>query len=118
MHRVWIKDDIDKKAFIASYYNSLSFCFVELEGRSFGGGALELMPSEAGNIIIPYSNNAKEIFIEIEKAFLKNKSIKDILQIADKLLLKNVYNFTDSEIYLLQNIYEKMLNKRICKKMR
>ena len=76
------------------------------------------MPSEAGNIIIPYSNNAKEIFIEIEKAFLKNKSIKDILQIADKLLLKNVYNFTDSEIYLLQNIYEKMLNKRICKKMR
>ena len=50
MHRVWIKDNVDKKAFIASYYNSLSFCFVELEGRSFGGGALELMPSEVSNI--------------------------------------------------------------------
>ena len=46
MHRVFIKKGVDHKAFVVSYYNSLSFAFAEILGRNFGGGVLELMPSE------------------------------------------------------------------------
>ena len=38
MHRVFIKEGVNKKAFVASYYNSLSFTFAEILGRNFGGG--------------------------------------------------------------------------------
>ena len=33
MHRVFIKEGVNKKAFVASYYNSLSFAFAEILGR-------------------------------------------------------------------------------------
>lgn len=38
MHRVFIREGVNKKAFVASYYNSLSFAFAEILGRNFGGG--------------------------------------------------------------------------------
>ena len=116
MHRVWIKDDIDKKAFIASYYNSLSFCFVELEGRSFGGGALELMPSEVANIVIPYIENAKELFDEIEEYFNTKEDINRLLDYTNMFLLKKQYNFSNQEIKMLIEIHNKLLNKRIIRK--
>ena len=116
MHRVWIKDDIDKKAFIASYYNSLSFCFVELEGRSFGGGALELMPSEVANIVIPYIENAKELFDEIEEYFNTKEDINKLLDYTNMFLLKKQYNFSNQEIKMLIEIHNKLLNKRIIRK--
>ena len=33
MHRVFIKEGVNKKAFVASYYNPLSFAFAEILGR-------------------------------------------------------------------------------------
>lgn len=116
MHRVWIKDNVDKKAFIASYYNSLSFCFVELEGRSFGGGALELMPSEVSNIVIPYVETAKDLFDEIEFSFNAKKDIDKLLDYMNIILLKKHYNFSNQEIKILTEIHNKLLNKRIIRK--
>ena len=53
MHRVFIKEGVNRKAFVVSYYNSLSFAFAEILGRNFGGGVLELMPSEVeGQVIV------------------------------------------------------------------
>ena len=63
MHRVFIKDGVNKKAFVASYYNSLSFAFAEILGRNFGGGCLELMPSEVGGIFLPYREENEKIYI-------------------------------------------------------
>ena len=118
MHRVHIKDGVNKKAFVASYYNSLSFCFVELEGRSFGGGALELMPSEAGNILIPYNKKSEEYFNDINKYFNNKKDIDIILDIVDSNVLINIFNFTSQEVKLLREIYIKLVDKRLIKKMR
>ena len=36
-----------------NYYNSISFAFTELCGRSYGGGVLEILPGEVGNIYVP-----------------------------------------------------------------
>lgn len=116
MHRVHIKENVNKKAFVASYYNSLSFCFVELEGRSFGGGALELMPSEVSNIIVPYTETAIDLFDEIEFAFTNKSDINELLKHTNKFLLKDNLGFTTQEINLIINIHEKLLNKRLFRK--
>lgn len=117
MHRVHIKDGINKKAFVASYYNSLSFCFVELEGRSFGGGALELMPSEVSNIIIPYTESADILFDEIECVFSKKKDINKLLEYTNKILLKDKLGFNINDIKLFVSIHNKLLEKRLRRKM-
>lgn len=69
------------------------FDFVELEGRSFGGGALELMPSEISNIIIPFTESADILFDEIECVFSKKKDINKLLEYTNKILLKDKLGF-------------------------
>src|SRR5204862_2222133 len=39
--------------FTAAFHNSLTLLTAEIEGRSFGGGVLELVPSEVGRLLIP-----------------------------------------------------------------
>jgi len=67
MHRVFVKKGTNKKAFIACYYNSLSLAFSEIVGRSYGGGVLELMPSEAGKILLPYKTENAELLSTMTK---------------------------------------------------
>ncbi|HUC13885.1 MAG TPA: hypothetical protein VMS00_05480 [Acidimicrobiales bacterium] len=38
---------------VAGFHNSLTLLSAELEGRSFGGGVLELVPSEVGRLRVP-----------------------------------------------------------------
>lgn len=38
---------------VAAFHNSLTLLTAELEGRSFGGGVLELVPSEIGRLSVP-----------------------------------------------------------------
>ena len=37
---------------VASFHNSLTLLTAEIEGRSFGGGVLELVPSEVGRLLV------------------------------------------------------------------
>ncbi len=39
---------------VASFHNSLTLVSAELEGRSFGGGVLELVPSEVARLSVPF----------------------------------------------------------------
>ena len=76
MHRIWFKDNVNVKALIASYYNTITFIFVELSGRSFGGGALELMPSEVANLYIPYDENNDKLFGTIDNMLRKTLKLR------------------------------------------
>lgn len=38
---------------VAAFHNSLTILSAELEGRSFGGGVLELVPSEVARLLLP-----------------------------------------------------------------
>ena len=66
MHRVWVKKNVEIKALTASYYNSLSFAFSEICGRSHGGGVLELMPNEVERILLPYNKNNAELLLFVK----------------------------------------------------
>jgi len=44
---------IDAKSFVFGFVNSLTALSAEIEGRSYGGGVLELVPSEINRLLIP-----------------------------------------------------------------
>ena len=46
---------------VAGFHNSLTLLSAELEGRSYGGGVLELVPSEVGRLITPLIAAGKQI---------------------------------------------------------
>jgi adenine-specific DNA-methyltransferase len=113
MHRVFMKKDTNKNALIASFYNSLSLAFSEIVGRSYGGGVLELMPSEAEKILLPYQTENAELLSTIDKMMRDNKSIDQILKITNEQILKKGYGFTDKEIKLADSIWKKLSARRL-----
>lgn len=113
MHRVFIKEGVNKKAFVASYYNSLSFTFAEILGRNFGGGCLELMPSEVGGIYMPYRVENEALFAEIDKMLRQKRTADEILDYTDRIILHEGMGFSMEEIQTARSIWHKIMGRRL-----
>lgn len=76
-----IKSDISSDLLAYCFINPLTAIYAELEGRSYGGGVLELVPSEIEKIFIPVPKGLKfnihdlneEIKLGNHEAVLKNQ---------------------------------------------
>lgn len=80
MHRVrFIRPD-DRNRVLLSYYNSIALAFTEIEGRSYGGGVLEILPKEAGRIIIPDLSS---------RELIDDKTVNDLVNIIDNYIREN-----------------------------
>lgn len=117
MHRVFIKEGVNHKAFVVSYYNSLSFAFAEILGRNFGGGVLELMPSEVEGIYLPYREENSIFFDKVDQMVRKKKTADEILDLTDRELLINGMGFTEEEIKMARSIWHKLMSRRLNREM-
>lgn len=115
MHRVFFKPNTNHKAFVASYYNSFSFAHAEIVGRNFGGGVLELMPSEVESIYLPYDENNAQIFDEIDTMLRKGESIDKILDFTDQKILIENCGYSIELVQMGRNIWKKLSSRRLCK---
>ena len=113
MHRVFIKEGVNRKAFVVSYYNSLSFAFAEILGRNFGGGVLELMPSEVEGIYLPYHEENDTLFDRVDKMVREKKTADEILDFTDKELLQKGMGFTEKETKMARSIWYKLMGRRL-----
>lgn len=110
IHSVILKSGYLENAFVASYFNSISFAFTELAGRSYGGGVLELLPSEIESVFLPYREKNKDLFDAIDKMVREKKPIEKILDYTDKEILGG--DFTEEEIKMARNIWRKLVLRR------
>jgi len=113
MHRVKLKKDTNINALCASFYNSLSFAYAEISGRSYGGGVLELMPNEAEKILIPYQEKHQDYIYEIDERMRNKESIDAILIDTNQKMLKDSFGFSNREIKIADNIWRKLSNRRM-----
>lgn len=109
-------NEVNMDALVASYYNSLSLAFAEICGRSYGGGALELMPNEAEDILIPYNHDNAIVLKQINDMMRDGKSIDEILKVTDPIILKDGCGFSTSDIRVVNKIWKKLLNRRLNRK--
>lgn len=113
MHRVFFKQSTNHKAFIASYYNSFSFAHAEIVGRNFGGGVLELMPSEVESIFLPYNGENEDLFDEIDAMLRKGEAIDKILDYTDQKILVERCGYSIDQVKLGRNIWKKISYRRL-----
>lgn len=113
MHRVYPKTKTDINALVSSYYNSLSFAFAEVSGRSHGGGVLELMPNEAESILLPYSTKNIGLLNKIDKMLRDKKPIDEILKFTDNKILVEGFGFSESEVEMANKIWKKLSQRRL-----
>lgn len=117
IHRVRFKEKINPRTLCVSFHNSLTFAFSEIMGRSYGGGVLELEPTEAEGLPIPYFNISEKLVDKMDLLIRKN-DIKKLLSFTDDLLLKKKLGFKDREIKMLTSIWEKLSARRMNRKSR
>lgn len=113
IHRVKLKSNrISAKKLSAIFYTSLTFAFAEIRGRSYGGGVLELEPSEAENLPIPvFTSNLVIPYKKLDN-LVRQKKVLDALNLMDSIVLKSA-GLDKSDILMLRNIWLKLRNRRL-----
>ncbi|QUR66615.1 class I SAM-dependent methyltransferase [Mycobacterium spongiae] len=87
VHRVRLTADIDPGALAAVFHNSATFAFAEIMGRSYGGGILELEPSEADHLPIPPPAYASADLAHDVDRLLKANDVDKALDVVDRYVL-------------------------------
>jgi adenine-specific DNA-methyltransferase len=98
---------------IYSFYNSFTLCYAEIEGRYYGGGVLELTPSEFKKLPLPYYKISQTDFDEFRKRFEQKENIDDVLILQDQIILEGSLNLTIEDIKKIQTIKNKLVSKRL-----
>ncbi len=114
-YKVEMKNGYDLNSFIYSFYNSLTLLLSELDGRYYGGGVLELTPSEFKKLPIPYTQINNIEFDNFTQRFENKNNIEDILLMNDFRILNSTLGLTDIDIKRLSEIRNKLKKKRLRK---
>jgi adenine-specific DNA methylase len=91
------------------FYTYLTAASAEIEGRSYGGGVLELEPSEAERLLVP---NPELLSSAKTNYSVSRKENGKFLKRNSDLVLGDMLGFKESEIALLQDIYLRLSNRR------
>ena len=106
-----VTTDIDPVSFAYSFYNSLTAISTELEGRSYGGGVLELVPSEVRRLIIPIVKATRDQIERLDAAIEGKASTNDLLIMQDSIILKDI-GLSESDIQNIQRARVKLQSRR------
>lgn len=117
MHRINFYEGINKNKVLLSYYNSITFAFVELNGRSYGGGVLEVLPKEVSNIYLPIidgisDEKTMELLKIVDEKIRDKNDIEELLDIMDKEILINHLKISAETVLEFRKIWKFMLERR------
>ena len=118
MHRMKFNTGVNPENVLLSYYNSISFAFTEICGRSYGGGVLEILPGEMGNILIPKIHEIDpefraELLAKIDKIVRQDDDIEKALDLVDQEVLVNLLGVDPSVCAQCRTIWKKMQKRRL-----
>lgn len=102
---------------VAGFHNSLTLLTAELEGRSFGGGVLELVPSEIARLSVPFPISFAK-FVPTLDAVARHMSTTNanpeaLIEATDQLMVQHVPGFTEEIVWQLGQARKILLQRRL-----
>ena len=118
MHRMKFSEGVKPENVLLAYYNSISFAFTEICGRSYGGGVLEILPGEMGNILLPKVENIApelrdNLLTYIDSVVRNDEDIEKALDIVDEELLVKTLGIDPDICRKCRTIWKKMQKRRL-----
>lgn len=117
IHRLRCKTEHRPKTIVENMYTHLTAASAEIEGRSYGGGVLELEPTEAERLMVP-AKLANALPIDECDRLIRQGRLDDVLLENDRLILRAQLGLTRSDCKMLREIWEKMRNRRLARRRR
>ncbi len=100
---------------VASFHNSLTLLTVELEGRSFGGGVLEIVPSEIARLLVPLPVSFGKHLSRLDRT-CRNASTSEpdeLITETDRLLVHADFGLTWRIVGTLADARRKLMERRL-----
>ena len=105
-----ISHRVSEKTFVYCFINSLTALSSELEGRHYGGGVLELVPSEIECLYVPLPNKT-QIAIKSLDTMIRNAQAKDVLIYQDNKILRDL-GLSSNEMACIHDSWDKLRKRR------
>lgn len=102
---------VKPEAFVFSFVNSLTCLTAEMEGRHYGGGVLELVPSEIERLLVPMINASTASLKSADENFRKSDNDIGFLTEQDAVVLGGI-GLSASEQKCLHGAWLKLRNRR------
>ena len=105
----------DPADLVASFHNSLTLLTAEIEGRSFGGGVLELVPSEVGRLLVPVPGGFGGELERLDAVARSSYpgSEESLVEETDRLLIKHVDGLDSATMEQLSQARRLLQNRRM-----
>ncbi|WP_234837733.1 Eco57I restriction-modification methylase domain-containing protein [Sinorhizobium meliloti] len=100
---------------IANAYTWLTAASAEIEGRSYGGGVLELEPTEAERLLVPAKLNGAMPLTESDRLTRKGR-LDDVLEENARVVLQGHMGLSKRDCQTLQTIWTKMRDRRMARR--
>ena len=86
-YRVFPQDGVDSDVLVSLFLNPLTALSAELEGRHYGGGVLELVPSEIRGLRLPWADTAPDLDA-LDRAWRGGTPAEDVLNTHGRAVLE------------------------------
>lgn len=116
IHRLTCKTAKPERV-IANTYTWLTAASAEIEGRSYGGGVLELEPTEAERLLMPAELNGAMPLAECDRLTRAGR-LDDVLEENARIVLVEHMGLSKHDCDLLRTIWTKMRDRRMARRKR
>lgn len=116
IHRVRVRPGIEGDWLAVAALNSLTLAFAEIRGRSYGGGVLELEPSEAEALPLP-PPAPLPLSLDEADGYFRRYGLVATLDLVDRLTL-GAAGLSRREIAALRGVWQKLAGRRRARRAR
>lgn len=110
IHRVrWHRPELGRR-YAAAFLNTWTLIACELTGRSYGGGVLELMPSEANAIPLPPPVEKLETIFETVDDLVRSRKLDSAVEMVDRVVMPA--SMSTEERNAARNLWAKLVGRR------
>lgn len=99
----------------ANLYTHLTAASAEIEGRSYGGGVLELEPTEAERLLAPRVLNGAMPIEEADK-LVRGGRLAEVLEHNDRVVLQESLGLSKTDCAKLRRVWIKMRDRRMSRR--
>lgn len=103
---------LSPEALTVGFFNSLTALSSEMTGRAYGGGVLELVPSEIRSLVVPVIDVNPGELLRLDRRFREGESVEQILEAQDELVLGRA-GVTSGDIRVIQSARRRLMNRRL-----
>lgn len=114
IHRLTCKTEKPERV-IANTYTWLTAASAEIEGRSYGGGVLELEPTEAERLMMPAKLNGAMPLAEADR-LTRSGSLNSVLEENATIVLRGHMGLSIADCGILRDIWVKMRDRRMARR--